>query len=187
MSAGSPLWYLTRGAGVVSLLLLTTTVLMGIGTWTRWATARLPRRLGVGLHRNISLLGVIFVAVHVLTAVTDGFVPLSLSSAVLPFTGGYRAFWTGLGALAFDCLLTLAVTSLLQKWLGWKRWRAVHWLAYACWPLAFVHALGTGTDAGTEWFTVLAVACAAAVLGAGLARAALARPGLGGRRPARSA
>jgi sulfoxide reductase heme-binding subunit YedZ len=187
MSLGSPLWYLTRGAGVVSLLLLTTTVLMGIGTWTRWASARLPRRLGVGLHRNVSLLGVTFVAVHVVTAVTDGFVPLSLSSAVLPFTADYRPFWLGLGALAFDCLLALAVTSLLQKQLGWKRWRAVHWLAYACWPLAFVHGLGAGSDAGTEWFRLLAVACAAAVLGAGLARAALGRSSPDGQRPARSA
>lgn len=187
MSAGSPLWYLTRGAGLVSLLLLTTTVLMGIGAWTRWATARLPRRLGVGLHRNISLLGLTFVVVHVVTAVTDGFVPISLSAAVLPFTSGYRPVWTGLGALAFDCLLALVVTSLLQRRLGWRRWRAVHWLAYACWPLAFVHALETGTDPGVGWFRLLAVACAAAVLGAGLARAALARPGAGERHPARSA
>jgi methionine sulfoxide reductase heme-binding subunit len=169
---GSALWYLTRGAGAVSLVLLTTTMLMGIGNWTRWASARWPRRLGIALHRNVSLLALTFVTVHVLSAVADGYVDLRLVDAVLPFGAGYRPFWTGLGALAFDCLLALVVTSLLQRRLGWKRWRATHWLAYACWPIAVVHCLGIGTDAGTQWFTLLAATCIAAVAGAGLARAA---------------
>ncbi|HEY2636381.1 MAG TPA: ferric reductase-like transmembrane domain-containing protein [Solirubrobacteraceae bacterium] len=173
MSSGGALWYLTRGAGAVSLVLLTTTMLMGIGNWTRWASARWPRRLGIALHRNVSLLAVTFVVVHVVSAVADGYVDLRLIDAIVPFGAGYRPFWTGLGALAFDCLLALVVTSLLQRRLGWKRWRATHWLAYACWPIAVVHCLGIGTDAGTQWFTLLAAACIAAVLGAGLARAGL--------------
>jgi sulfoxide reductase heme-binding subunit YedZ len=183
VTGGSALWYLTRGFGAVSLLLLTLTMLMGIGTWTRWASARWPRALGTGLHRNLSLLAVSFVVVHVLTAWADGYVPLHLLDAIVPFGAGYRPVWVGLGALAFDCLLALAITSLLQRRLGWKRWRATHWLAYACWPLAFVHGLGAGSDPGSAWFRLLAVTCAAALAGSAVARAALARAPVG-RRPA---
>ena len=169
------LWYLTRGAGVVSLLLLTSTILLGIGTWTRWATTRWPRRFGTGLHRNISMLSVVFVVLHIVTSVIDGYVPLTLLDAVVPFGAGYKPAWVGLGAVAFDLLLALIITSLLQRRMGWKRWRATHWAAYACWPIAVLHGVQTGSDAGSAWFAVLTIACVAAVAGSVLARIATAR------------
>jgi len=169
------LWYLTRGAGAVSLVLLTSTILLGIGTWTRWATTRWPRRFGTGLHRNISMLSLVFVVLHVVTSVIDGYVPLTLLDAVVPFGAGYRPVWVGLGAVAFDLLLALIITSLLQRRMGWKRWRATHWAAYACWPIAVLHGVKTGSDSGSAWFTVLVLACVAAVAGSVLARIATAR------------
>lgn len=169
------LWYLTRGAGIVSLVLLTSTMLLGIGTWTRWASARRPRRFGMGLHRNISMLSVVFLLIHIATSVLDGYVPLSFLDAVLPFRAGYRPLWVGLGAVAFDLMLALILTSLLQRRMGWRRWRATHWAAYACWPIAVLHGLKTGSDSGAPWFTLLVVVCVSAVLGSGLARIASAR------------
>jgi hypothetical protein len=64
------------------------------------------------------------------------------------------------------------VTSLLRQRIGYPVWRAVHWLAYASWPLAVVHGLGTGTDARTGWMLAITVACVLAVLAAVLARLA---------------
>lgn len=169
------LWYLTRGAGAVSLVLLTSSVLLGIGTWTRWASARWPRRFGMGLHRNIAMLSVVFVVLHIVTSVIDGYVPLTLLDAVVPFGAGYRPIWVGLGAVAFDLLLALIITSLLQRRMGWKRWRATHWAAYACWPIAVLHGVKTGSDAGAPWFMLLVIGCVAAVLGAGVGRVVTAR------------
>ena len=100
-----------------------------------------------GLHRNLTLLALAFIALHVLTTVVDGYAPISLLNAVLPFTSPYRPVWLGLGAVAFDLLLALTITSLLRARIGYSRWRALHWLAYASWPIALVHGLGTGTDA----------------------------------------
>ena len=62
-----------------------------------------------------------------------------------PVRAALPAAWLGLGALAFDLLVALVVTSLLRRRLGLRAWRAVHWLAYACWPVALVHGWGTGT------------------------------------------
>lgn len=168
----SPLWYLTRGTGLVTLVLLTASVVLGIVQVRRWTPAGSPRFVLVTLHRTISLMVVALLAVHVATAVLDGFAPIRIADAVLPFAGRYRPLWLGLGALALDLLLAVTVTSLLRHRLGLRAWRGVHWLAYACWPIAMVHGWGTGSDARTGWMLLTTLACAAAVAVAGAWRLA---------------
>lgn len=179
--ASAASWQLTRAAGAVSLVLLTGTLLLGILNWSRFTAPSWPRALTTGVHRGISLLAVTFVAIHVATSVIDGYAPIALVDAVVPFVSAYRPLWLGLGALAFDLLLALVITSLLRRRLPPRAWRSVHWLSYACWPVALVHGLGTGTDARSAWLEAVAVACFAAVAGAlavRIARARTAEPGL---------
>jgi Ferric reductase like transmembrane component len=163
-SGPSAYWYLTRGSGVVALLLLTSGVVLGVLTSTRWAAPRWPRFVVSGLHRNVTLLALAFVCVHVLTTLLDGFAPIGLRDAVIPFVSRYRPLWLGFGALAFDLLLAIIATSLMRARIGYRMWRVVHWLAYASWPVALVHALGTGSDARTGWFGLLALAAVLAVV-----------------------
>ncbi len=179
-SNAKALWYLTRGTGVVSLLLLTAVLVLGVLGITRWRSERWPRFLVAGLHRNLSLFAIAFVVVHVVTTVVDGFAPIRLVDAVVPFVSPYRPIWLGLGALAFDLLLALTLTSLLRARIGLRLWRAVHWLAYAAWPLALVHGLGTGSDSRMGWLAILTLCCAAAVAAAVVVRLlrAGAQPGL---------
>ncbi|MBV8980047.1 MAG: ferric reductase-like transmembrane domain-containing protein [Acidimicrobiia bacterium] len=164
------LWYLTRGSGIVSLVLLTASTVLGVTTAVRWASPRWPRFVTEGLHKNISLLSMVFLAVHIATAIVDGYVPIRWIDAVVPFTSAYRPFWLGLGALAFDMLLAVIVTSLLRVRIGHGAWRAVHWLAYACWPVAVLHGLGAGSDNGQQWMLFIDLAAVAAVAAAAFAR-----------------
>jgi predicted ferric reductase len=165
-------WYASRAAGLVSLVLLTTTLVLGISGIARAATARWPRFALARLHRNASLLAVAFVAFHVVTAVLDGYVPIRWVDVVVPFISGYQAFWLGLGAAAFDLLAALILTSLLRARIGLRTWRVVHMAAYACWPLAVVHGLGIGgSDTTTGWILVLTLCCFAAATAALLWRA----------------
>lgn len=173
VSTPSAFWYLTRGTGVVALLLLTLVVLLGVSGATRWRTERLPRFVVAGLHRNLTLLSLVFIVVHVLTTVADGYAPVGLTAAVIPFTSPYRPFWLGLGAVAFDLLLALTATSLLRARVGLRTWRALHWLAYAAWPIALVHSLGTGSDARVPWFELLGAACTVVVVVAVVRRLAV--------------
>ena len=163
-------WYLTRGTGVVALILLTLSLTLGIANVLRMRVPGAPRFVTLGIHRSVSLLAVAFVAVHVLTTVADGYVPIGIASAVIPFSSAYRPFWIGLGAIAFDLLLALAITSVLRRRVGYRVWRFVHWAAYACWPIAFVHALGTGTDVGTEWMAAILATLAGLAGAAALGR-----------------
>jgi predicted ferric reductase len=171
VASPSATWYLTRSAGAVSLALLTCAVVLGVVDVRRWNSARWPRFVIDALHRNVALLAVCFLGVHILTAVLDSFAPIGLTDALLPFKGSYRPLWLGLGALAFDLLLAVTITSLLRQRFGVERWRVVHWLAYASWPLALLHGLGTGSDTRSGWMQVLVACCFCAVLAAVATRA----------------
>ena len=177
-SAGiSPFWYATRATGVVALLLLTATVIMGIAAHAGLAAPGLPRVVTGGLHRNVSLLVLAFVMAHVLTTVLDSYTPIGLVSAFVPFSSAYRPLWLSLGAVAFDLLLALALTSLVRDRLSYRTWRAVHWLAYACWPVGLWHGLGTGTDSRLPWLLFIDAVCLISVAAAAAWRLSLAPPG----------
>ncbi len=177
-SAGpSAYWYLTRSTGAVSLLLLTLAIALGVVDVERWSTARWPRFVLDSLHRNVSLLALAFLVVHILTSVLDSFASISIVDAFVPFVGSYRPFWLGLGAVSFDLIVAVIVTSLLRARMGFSTWRAVHWLTYASWPIALVHGFGTGSDANSSWLLALSIACIALVVAAVLTRVLVGWPG----------
>ena len=161
---GSPLWYASRAGGTLALVLLTATVVLGIASGGRAA----PRRIGrfeIGLlHRDLSLLTLVFLVVHVVTAVLDPYVHLGWAVSVVPFGASYRPLWLGLGTAALDLLLAVLLTSALRLRLGVRRWKAVHWLAYAAWPLALFHGAGAGTDTRLPLQLWLYAGCLAAVV-----------------------
>ena len=163
-SNGKALWYLTRSTGLVALVLLTATVVLGVVASVGWTTERWPRFLSQDVHRNLSLFCVGFVAVHVVTTVSDGYVPIGFADAFIPFQTQYRPLYVGLGALTFDLLLAVLITSALRHKIGFASWRFVHWLAYLCWPIAMFHSLGSGTDSKLPLVLLLDAVCAAAVV-----------------------
>jgi methionine sulfoxide reductase heme-binding subunit len=157
-------WYVIRASGVVAIALLTVTVVLGLMNRTRVSTDGWPRFVIDRLHRNASLLSVVFLGLHILTAVTDGWVAVSVLDAFVPFQGTYRQVWVGLGAIAADLLVAVVLTSLVRVRLGVKAWRGVHWLAYLAWPVAVAHGLGIGTDSGQPWMLIIAAVCIGSVL-----------------------
>jgi sulfoxide reductase heme-binding subunit YedZ len=163
VTSSTPLWYTTRATGLVAMVLLTISMGCGLLSSVGYQRPGLPRFVTAGLHRNASLLALAFTVAHVLTTVTDGFVNIPVQDAFIPFIGSYRPLWLSLGAIAFDLMLALAATSLLRTRMSYRTWRAVHWTSYACWPIALLHGLGTGTDAAVRWVLALTLLCVAAI------------------------
>ena len=159
-------WYASRATGVVALLLLTAVLVLGILVNRQGRLPGLPRFAVTSLHRNISLLAVAFIAIHVLTAVLDTYVSIPVLSAVVPFASGYERFWLGLGAISFDLMLAMIITSLLRGRLNRTLWRAIHLLAYASWPVALAHSIGSSKDLQQGWLLDLGIACALIVAAA---------------------
>ncbi|SRR6266851_3384599 len=166
MSGTTAFWYASRATGIVALLLLTAVLVLGILVNRQGRLPGLPRFAVTSLHRNLSLLAVVFVAVHVVTAVLDTFVSIPLVSGVIPFASGYERLWLGLGAISFDLMIAMIVTSLLRGHLNRILWRAIHLLAYASWPVAFAHSIGSSKDLQQGWMLYLAAACAVIVAAA---------------------
>ena len=160
----SAYWSLARGTGAVALVLLTASVVLGIVGSVRFTAPRWPRFAIDTVHRDVSLLVLVVLAIHIVTSVLDGFAPIRLFDGVIPFVTPYRPLWMGLGTLSFDLLLAIAITSLVRRRLGYRAWRAIHWLAYASWPVAVLHGLGTGSDVKQWWMLGLTAACIMAVL-----------------------
>jgi len=140
------LWWIDRAAGLTSLVLLTVVMVLGVLAIARPESTRPWRAVVQGLHRELPLVAGALLTVHIFTAVIDSFVPLGPLDVVVPFIAGYRPLWIGLGTVAIDLLVVIIVTSLLRTRLGQGAWRIVHWSAYALWPLAVIHALGSGSD-----------------------------------------
>jgi DMSO/TMAO reductase YedYZ heme-binding membrane subunit len=163
VTSSTPLWYITRATGLVALVLLTLSMAFGLLSSVRYQRPAWPRFVTIGLHRNTALLALAFTGLHIVTTLADSFVPIHVQDVVIPFISAYRPLWLGLGAIAFDLMLALAVTSLLRTRMSYRSWRLVHWSAYLCWPVAVLHGLGTGTDTPVRWVLGLTVACVALI------------------------
>ncbi len=159
-------WYLMRGTGLVTLLLFSLVVALGVSGVKPFGASRLTRVVTSGLHRNLALLAVCFLSVHIVTALLDSFVHLDWLGAVVPFASSYRPLWIGLGVLSFDLTIAIVATSLLRRRLGYHMWRLVHWAGWAAWPLALAHGIGMGSDTGGGWGLGLCLACVVLVVAA---------------------
>jgi DMSO/TMAO reductase YedYZ heme-binding membrane subunit len=166
ITQSTALWYASRATGVVSLLLLTGVVLLGVLVNRQGRLPGLPRFVVTGLHRNLSLLGVAFVAIHVLTAVLDPYVTIRIVAIVVPFTSSYEPLWLGLGAISLDLVLALILTSLARARMSRRLWRSLHWLSYAAWVSAMVHSVFSSTDLRSGVLLYMTIACALAVIAA---------------------
>ncbi|HVC41873.1 MAG TPA: ferric reductase-like transmembrane domain-containing protein [Candidatus Saccharimonadales bacterium] len=156
------LWYTTRGAGAVSLVLLSAVAVLGLLARLRFESHGWPRFLSAAVHGDLALMTLVFLLLHIVTAVVDPFTHLGLA-ALVPFGSYYRTLWLGLGAIAFELLLAIVATSLLRRHIGARVWRGIHWLAYASWPVAVLHGIGTGTDRTALWMVVIDAVCVASV------------------------
>lgn len=164
------LWSLGRGSGVVTLVLVSLSLVLGVLSRSGRAILGLPRFAVAAVHRRVALLSVCFVVVHLLTLLLDSYAQLTVLDLAVPFLGAHQAFWLGLGTLDLDLLLAVTLSSLLRATLGRRTWRAIHLSVFALWPIAVLHGIGTGTDSGTPWFLAVVGVCVGGVVSAVLWR-----------------
>jgi sulfoxide reductase heme-binding subunit YedZ len=170
-AAGSQgLWLVSRASGLALLVLFSVVMVLGVAARLGSAPRRWPRFVVPEVHRTLALFAVAFLALHVVTAILDPFVSIGWAATAVPFASGYRTLAIGMGTLAVDLGGAVLVTSLARRHLGYRSWRAVHWLAYLAWPVAFVHSLTAGNDLGIWWVALIVWGSAATVATAVTAR-----------------
>jgi sulfoxide reductase heme-binding subunit YedZ len=147
-------WLASRSAGIVAMLLVTVSVLLGLTLG-----GRLTRRPGMArvvktLHEQTALSGLVAIAVHGLSLLGDPWLRPGLAGVLVPFTMGYRPLFTGLGVIAGELAAILGLSFYARRWISPRRWRLAHRLTPLAYALSLVHVLGSGTDAGSAWLRV---------------------------------
>lgn len=183
LTQGPMLWYLDRSSGLLTLGLLTLSTAMGVLSTRNKAGGRVPAFVTQNLHRNVSLLAVALLTLHLVTSVAHEFVDIRWWNVFVPFGSPYRPVLVGLGALAVDLIIVVVVTSLMRDRLKHGTWRVVHATSYLAWALGAVHGyfLGTDTAAGA-WRTVTLVCVGVVALSAVIRVVGLSRPSMAGAR-----
>jgi sulfoxide reductase heme-binding subunit YedZ len=164
------LWFLSRGSGIALLVLFSVVFVLGVATRLGSAPRWLARFAVAELHRSLSLFAVLLLVLHVVTAILDPYVSIGWASTAVPFLSHYRTLAIGLGTLAVDLGGAVLLTSLIRTRLSFRAWRAVHWLAYLAWPVAFIHTQTAGNDQHIWWVALGECVSAGMVVTAVIAR-----------------
>jgi hypothetical protein len=164
------LWYTTRATGVVALVLFTLVVSLGTLVANRIGGTIVGRFELNELHRSVSIVAMVFLFIHILTTVADSYVSTGLISAIIPMTSSFKRVPVAIGAVSFDLLLSVWISSLLKVRIANRSWRFIHWFGWLAFTAAIAHAILTGTDTRSGAGLALVGACGLVVLAAALWR-----------------
>lgn len=158
-------WYAARAGGVVAYLLLTTVVLLGLQMSSKRRIQRWPRIAIEDVHRFAAFAAGSFVVIHIIAIAIDSYLPFSIPSLVVPFIAHYRPTWVGIGVVAAELMLAVAIANRLRgRVLSYSAWRKAHYATFAVWAGATIHGIGSGTDRSSAWLIAIEIAAAGAVV-----------------------
>ena len=157
-------WYLTRATGITLYLLIWATVVLGLGVTTRYFDGWLSKGATYSLHTYLPRLAYAFLAAHLLGLVVDEFMPFSISALIAPFRSPAPEPWTGFGVIGMYLFLVIVVTVALRRYIPYRIWRFLHWLAFPLYVLALLHGIGSGADTGSFWVQGMYLVTASTVL-----------------------
>ncbi len=163
MNTTSVAWYTVRASGYTALVLLTLSMLLGLVMSLRMRSPQWPRFLTNDLHAFVTLVTLVFIGIHVATTIVDPYIHFGLKGALVPFETGYRSIGMALGIVGTYLMLAVWISSQLQKWIGWRTWRALHYAVFAVYVMSVLHTVLAGEDGGTAWGRWITIASVALV------------------------
>lgn len=165
-SAAESVHLIAATVGFLSFFLLWLAVMWGMVLRNGWALTRIRHATIYGIHSTVALLGLTLAAVHAFAQLAVPAGPVRLVHTVVPFTEATDPVGIGAGTISLELMAAAALSVLIQKKLGYTRWRALHALTYTAFTLLVAHVLISGSDVGPSWVW-------GSVLGAWVSSAAL--------------
>ena len=139
-------WLAGRSAGMVAMLLISCSVILGLAMAARALPSRW-RRDAVQVHQHLALIGLGAISVHGMLLAADPWLKAGVKGIVVPFAIGYRPLWTGLGIVGGYLAAILGLSFYVRRRIGVRLWRRMHRFTVVVYVLSLAHALGSGTDA----------------------------------------
>jgi sulfoxide reductase heme-binding subunit YedZ len=143
--------------GFSSFALLWLAVIWGLVLRNGWVMTRMRHSTVYAVHHTLALLGLTLGVVHALGQLAVPAGTVRLVDQVVPFLNPVDPIGIGVGVIALEIFLAAAISSVLQRRLGQRRWRALHALTYAAFMLLVAHVLVSGSDTAPPfvWGAVL--------------------------------
>lgn len=139
-------WFVTRSAGLTGYFLMWLSMVWGFAVSTKMFSFLVDGAYSYDFHEYISLLGLGFVAVHVIVLMLDRFLPFSIFQVLIPFIDSYRPLWVGMGILSMYLFLLVTVTFYAKKVLGMRAFRTIHMFSILGYLSTTLHGFFAGTD-----------------------------------------
>lgn len=158
-------WYIDRAAGLVAWVLLSGSMILGLLLSSKLLGKKVKPNWLQDLHRGLSGLSAVFVAVHVAGAIGDNYIHFGAADVLVPGASSWNTWAIAWGVVTMYLLVAVEGTSLLRKHLPKAIWRKLHYLSFPLFITATAHGLTAGTDAGTTWGIAIAALTAAAIGG----------------------
>ncbi len=157
-------WYLSRASGVTAYLLLTLSMVQGLGVFTRVLDGLFQRVSTYTLHEHLSWLALGFSGLHAGVLMLDRHQPFGLTEVLVPFTAGYRPVPVGLGVPAIYGMALLVESFSLKPYLSHRNWRMLHYASFGVYLLISLHGMFAGTDTEMAWMQWLYLGSVATVM-----------------------
>ena len=176
MTQGHEFWLVSRSAGVVALVTVAVSVLIGLALAAGLGGPPPRRRALVAIHEQTALASLIAIAVHGLALLGDGFLKPGLHGIAIPFVIDFKPVFVGLGIIGGYLAAALGLSFYARRRIGGKRWRKLHRATPLVYVLGLIHTLGAGTDAQSTWLRAFMLATAVPAVALLIARLAKKKP-----------
>jgi hypothetical protein len=157
--------YLEFYMGVLALVSLSITIMVGLVSTDRLVLTIRQRLLLQSTHRTTGVMAVASLGIHLWTKLAEGHI--TVIDFVIPFMRPGNELWVGFGTISAWIMIFTMWTGLVRaRFIGrgkpWM-WRAVHAFSYLMWPIAMMHGLNAGRPAAV-WVIVSYVVCVVGVV-----------------------
>ena len=144
--ASMRVWLAARATGLVALLLLTATVVLGIvlshPEQARWKQSKRV----FPWHQSLWVFVLAFIVVHVISLVIDPYAGVGIGGALIPGLSEYRSAPVAVGVIALYALLITGFTARYTRLLPNGVWLKLHRFSAVVLVLAWLHGVLAGSD-----------------------------------------
>lgn len=136
---------LSATTGLVAMWLLTANLLLGLllgvryNPWTHWPHRRFNY---FEIHNWTGYIALAVAILHPSILLFSADAGFGVGDLLWPLPGApHQPLWATLGALALYLLAVVVVSSYYRRRLGRGRWKTLHYVAYFCAALFYVHGI----------------------------------------------
>lgn len=167
-----PLWETMRFLGVVSYIMITIGLCVGIFYGVNYRHPQTKLKV-YKVHNFFTIGGSAIGLLHGVITVIDTYTPYTWSDVLIPFTADFKPVLSGIGTIAMYILLVVILTTDLRHKIKRSVWIGLHLLAYPAFFMTLIHGFFMGTDSSAFYMQVIYITSVFAVVFSVFARGIL--------------